>query len=64
MQSWEYMTLERSVPMAGNEHDWQRLQRDLNNLGMLGWELVGFVATERGNATSLIYTFKRPVTSS
>ena len=63
MQSWEYMTLERNVPMSGNEHDWQRLQRDLNNLGNLGWELVGFVAVERGNAAVLIYTFKRPVSS-
>ncbi|GLC82240.1 DUF4177 domain-containing protein [Lacrimispora brassicae] len=65
MEQFEYKTLFTDAKgVLGGKVDQSAFQKDLNELGLQGWELVSTVAAAQsyGSTRWIISTFKRRIT--
>ena len=69
MQKWEYHTLSiiidndnRAYWMETNEDGKGQVERQLNQMGTVGWELVGVATIDnQGTTKGVTYYLKRPI---
>ncbi|WP_026476945.1 DUF4177 domain-containing protein [Alkaliphilus transvaalensis] len=64
MKNWSYKVIEfESKGVFGGLIDSQDIEKRLNELGSLGWEVVSTITTNEGNGKTkmIVYTLKKEI---